>query len=382
MGFKELIQDVTDLAQDSIDSIQSEIALQKESQQKLREEMNRRISSFTQSILNKLTEGANSTLLLANQSDVIVSYTEAFYQFFYLPANNTASSKLTFYPDHQKALKSIKKYFSTYTDDEQFLMQFKDDQGQSLVLTTGGIHFKVLFPENSAFYAIGKLEKKNLSNLNLVDTEDSLAFLINGYPLILIPKTSLNQTDTLSLFAFLKRLNVGDFVITNDQIHDFILSKLDSLHVEQVTAHLASQEKLLYFAWGLDNMNSNKFLICTTAKIFIYDEEISLEREFFYNEITDMTTEPSSINLFDLSLSIGVNPNDIIIKSANETETISILYQKEAQHVINLFSKYKTLSNTNDDPLTLLEQLGTLKEKGILTEDEFLEKKKELLSKI
>jgi hypothetical protein len=32
--------------------------------------------------------------------------------------------------------------------------------------------------------------------------------------------------------------------------------------------------------------------------------------------------------------------------------------------------------------MTLLERLGVLKEKGILTEDEFLEKKKELLSKI
>ncbi|MDI3536085.1 MAG: PH domain-containing protein [Eubacteriaceae bacterium] len=382
MGFKDLIQDVTDLAQDSIDSIQSEIALKKESQQKLREEMNRRISSFTQTILKKLTEGANSTILLNSETDVIVSYVEAFYQFFYLPANNTASSKLTFFPDHEKALKSIKKYFSTYSDDEQFLMQFKDDQGQSLVLTDDGLHFKVLFPENSAFYGIGKLEKANLSNLNLVDSEDSLAFLVNGYPLILIPKTSLNQTDTLSLFAFLKRLNAGDFVITNSQIHDFILSKLDSQHVEQVTAHLDSQEKLLYFAWGLDNMNSNKFLICTTSKLFIYDKEISFEKEFFYKEITDLSSQPSSISLLDVSLSIGINPNDIIIKTAKDTETISILYPKEAQHVIDLYKKYKTLNETNDDPMTLLERLGVLKEKGILTEDEFLEKKKELLSKI
>ncbi|MCL2722769.1 MAG: SHOCT domain-containing protein [Treponema sp.] len=35
-----------------------------------------------------------------------------------------------------------------------------------------------------------------------------------------------------------------------------------------------------------------------------------------------------------------------------------------------------------DDPIKLLEKLGELKSAGVLTEDEFSEKKKELLSRI
>ncbi|WKY48252.1 PH domain-containing protein [Eubacteriaceae bacterium ES3] len=382
MGFKDLIQDVTDLAQDSIDSIQSEIALKKEAQQRLREEMNRRISAYTDTLVKKLTENASPACLLNTDTDVIVSFTESFSQYYYLPVNNSASSKLVFYPNHQNAIKSIRKYFFNYTDDEQFLMQFKDAQGQTLILTTTGLHFKVLFPENAAFYVIGKLKKEELCDLNLVDTEDSLAFLVNGYPLILIPKTSFSPTDSLSLLAYLKRLNSQDYSISTRQIHDFIFSKLDIDHIEKIKPHLSEHEELLYFAWGLDNMNSNKFLICTTLKIIVFDEEISSEKEYLYKEITRLTTKPNTVNLFDISLSIGINPDDIIIETSQSTETISILYSKEAQHVVDLYTKYKTLNNNEADPVTLLERLGVLKEKGVLTESEFLEKKKELLAKI
>jgi membrane protease subunit (stomatin/prohibitin family) len=39
-------------------------------------------------------------------------------------------------------------------------------------------------------------------------------------------------------------------------------------------------------------------------------------------------------------------------------------------------------SNENEDTIKLLKQLGELKEAGILTEEEFAEKKKELLNKL
>ena len=51
MSFKDLIKDVSNFAQDSLDSFQEEVALKKEEQQRLREEMNRRINHYKEEIM-------------------------------------------------------------------------------------------------------------------------------------------------------------------------------------------------------------------------------------------------------------------------------------------------------------------------------------------
>ena len=390
MSFKDLIKDVSNFAQDSIDSIQEDIALKKEEQQRLREEMNRRIGQYREEIMEKLLKNPKSQPLIIDDTSTIISFTESFYHELYLPASNASNSQLNFYPEYDNTMKDISKIFSNFTEEEQFLMEYKDSKEQTLLLSTSNLYFKIIFPEKNSFYCVSHLELKDLYHFAVEEIEQNVTFLINDFPLITIPKEKLPYSDLLSLKNYLKRLKSRNFSIKPDEIHSFILSKLSPETIHILQAHLNPEENLIYFAWGLDSINSNKFVACSNKKIFIYDQEISSTKNFYYDTIQSITTQSSTINLLDFSLSIGTNPNELVIKTTDKTEIISILYAKEAQKVIDVyqnFSKKNPKNNDNhlkqyNDPIILLEKLAKLREVGVLTDEEFKIKKEEILNRL
>lgn len=390
MSLKDLIKDVSDFAQDSIDSLQEEIALKKEEQQRLREEMNRRINHYQAEIMEKLLQTGHDKAFLTHDSAVIISFTESFYHHLYLPAGNASNSQLNFYPEYDNTMKDISKIFSNFTDQEQFLMKYKDPNEQMLLLSTDNLYFKIIFPENKAFYCLGHLPLNQLYRFNVEEVDQIITFFVNDVPLITASQNDLPSSDLLSLKNYLCRLDTQNFDINPDEIHQFILAKLNPKTIAILQEHLDPEETLVYFAWGLDSMNSNKFIACTNKKIFSYDQEISSNQNFYYHRIRSITTQPSAINLLDLSLSIGINPNELHIKTLDQTEIISILYAREAQKVIEIYQQFakenpstqKNSKTQSEDAIALLEKLATLKESGILTEAEFNTKKEEILSRI
>lgn len=388
MSFKDLIKDVGNFAQEGIDSIQEEIALKKEEQQRLREEMNRRISCYREEIMENLLINPKDKPLIIDDASVILSFTESFYYNLYLPASNASNSHLSFYPEYDKNIKDFSKTFSNFSKDEHFLMGYRDLNEEILLLSTDNLYFKIIFPENNAFYCLGQLPLKDLYSFNIQENEHYIIFSVNDLALISIVKKELPYIDLICLKEYLIRLKNRNFDISPDQVDQLILSKLNSSTIEILKKHLKADENLLYFAWGLDSINSNKFVACTNKKVFLYDKEINLCKSFYYQEITAITTKPSSINIMDISLSIGINPNDLIIKTKDEIEVISILYSKEAQRVIEIYQKFtkelpkKTNSNKQEDPIELLEKLAKLRQEGILTEEEFKTKKEDILSRL
>lgn len=397
MGFKDLLKNVSDFAQDGIDSIQEEIALKKEEQQRLREEMNQRINHYRAEIMEKLLAKTQDQPLILDNASVVTAFTDSFYHDLYLPASNASHSQLSFYPEYDTTMKEFSKLFSNFTNQEQFLMCYKGPKEQTLLLSTSTLYFKIVFPENNAFYCIGQLDLKDLYQFDIQKFDDSIHFLINDLALITVKEENLLTNDLLSLENYLSRLANRDFVITPNQIHQFILTKLNAKTIQILQEHLDPTESLLYFAWGLNSINSNKFVACTDKKIFLYDHEINLSKYFYYSDITSITTQASTINLLDLSLSIGTNPNDLTIKSSEKDQTISILYAKEAKNVIAIYQKFSEptpikespiseasldASKSQEDPLALLEKLAQLKEAGVLSESEFKAKKADLLSRL
>ncbi len=389
MSFKDLIKDVSNFAQDSLDSFQEEVALKKEEQQRLREEMNRRITHYKEDLMQKLLQAPKDKALI-NAGSAIISFTESFYHDLYLPASNASHFQLTFYSGRDNPVKDMTKIFSDFTAQELLLMAYKDSQEQRILLTTDHLYFKVLFPDNKAFYCLGHLNLADLSSLELAEDDQEIFFLINDVPLLRVPKETLSASDLLSLKNYFQRLNNQNFDIKLAEIHQFILAKLNSQTIEILKEHLAPNETLVYFAWGLDSRNSNKFVACTTKKIFFYDREISLIQGFYYHDITAISAQASSINLLDLSLSIGTNPHELKIKTADQSKTISILYEKEAQKVIAIYRRFANdvypaesqPLKPQDDGLALLEKLADLKEAGILTQAEFDAKKEDILSRL
>ena len=328
----------------------------------------------------------NKPLIIAD-SAMIMSFTESFYDDLYLPASNAPQSQLTFYPESDD---DIPKIFSDFTAQEHLLMEYKDSREQGILLTTDHLYFKIIFPDNKAFYCLGHLNLANLYHFTVEESDQEIIFLINDFSLLKVAKDDLSTSDLLSLKNYCHRLSTQHFDINLAEIHHLILAKLDSQTVAILQEHLAPDETLVYFAWGLDSMNSNKFVACTSQKIFLYDHEINLIQSFYYDRITAISTQATTINLLDLSLSIGINPHELSIKTADQRKTINILYEKEAKKVIDVYQRFAKESSSGqakplkpqEDGLDLLEKLASLKAAGILTSAEFDAKKEDILNRL
>lgn len=405
MGLKDLFKDVTDLAKESIDSIQTEIALKKEEQERLRAEMDQRIKAYTDSLVEQLINPAEVPAhpLINAGDDEVVAFTGNFCEQLLLPANSPISTKIDMYPFAEKVLKNVLKAFPSYNIQEKFLFQFKDSKGQILLLTSSNLYFKIQFPENLSFFAIGLIPKDKLFSLAIKKDEAHCALLVNDITLITTPVEEVKSIDIVTLTEYLRRLSNNDFVITADQVDTFIAAKLDPTTQELVKSFLEPDEQLVYFAWGLGSLVSKKFITCTNQKIVLYDRDLSIKKSFPYDQILSLSTQPSTVSFLDLSLTLGMNPNDLEIKTADAIETISILYAREAERVVQLYASFKqegapsaaanqapgqtqtgtaTTDPAPEDPIAMIEKLAVLKEKGIISEEEFIHKKQELLAKL
>ncbi|MCG2731030.1 MAG: SHOCT domain-containing protein [Acetobacterium sp.] len=400
MGFKDLFKDVTDLAKESIDSIQADLALKKEEQERLRAEMDQRIKTYTDSLMEQLAMPVDvpGRPLISSGDDELVSFTQMFSEKMLLPANSASATKIDMHPYEEKVLKTVLKAFPTYNMQEKFLFQFKDSNGQMILLTTSNLYFKILFPENNSFFAVGCLPKEKLYDISINRGDEQCTLIVNSITLITIPTAEIKTIDTITLTEYLCRLKKNDLMITDDQVDAFIQAKLDPTTRELVKTFLETDEKLIYFAWGLDSLVSKKFLTCTSQKIILYDRDLTTKKTFTYDQILSLTTQPSTVSFLDLSLTLGMNPNDTEIKTADAIETISILYPREAERVIQIYTAHKPEgiqkgttegsftqqpeANAQEDPIAMIEKLAGLKDKGIISEEEFNQKKQELLAKL
>ncbi|WP_170253834.1 SHOCT domain-containing protein [Acetobacterium paludosum] len=406
MGLKDLFKDVTDLAKDSIDSIQADLALKKEEQERLRAAMELRIKIFTDTLLGQLMNNIDPLArpFIDTGDAALVAFTEDFSLKLLLPANGSSATKIDMHPYEENILKNVLKTFTSYHPQEKFLFQFKDSQGQIILVTTANLYFKIVFPENASFYSIGSIPKEKLIDIGISRDDQQFQLLVNNVPLISTPAAEIQNFDYVTLSEYLRRIKAKDFAIDEDQISAFISLKLDPTTLEITNKFIDNNEKLVYFAWGLDSLSSKKFIICTDHKIILYDRELNTDKCFNYDEITSISTQKNTVSFLDLSLTLGMNPNDTEIHTADGVETIHILYSREAERLIQVYNHYKseasprtTQANSDvqpetaddqqpsiplKDPIAMIEKLAVLKEKGMITEEEFNQKKKDLLEKL
>ncbi|WP_303866555.1 SHOCT domain-containing protein [Acetobacterium wieringae] len=404
MGLKDLFKDVTDLAKESIDSIQADLALKKEEQERLRAEMDQRIKTYTDTLVEQLVNPPEvpAQSLINASDDEVLKFTKDFNDKLLMPANSPVSTKISLHPDDEKALKNVTKTFPGYNLEEKFLFQFRDDKGQTLLLTTSNLYFKIVFPENQSFFAVGSIPREKLFCITINQGDAHCTILVNQISLITTPVEEVKAIDIITLTEYLKRLGGNDFAIDDNQVDSFIAAKLDPTTREIVAGFLEPGEKLVYFAWGLGSLVAKKFITCTSQRIVLYDRELNSKKSFPYDQILSLTTQPSTVSFLDLSLTLGMNPNDTEIKTIDAIETISILYAREAERVIQIYQAHtpdaataatpehspaeplqtEATEQTAEDPIAMIEKLAGLKEKGIISEEEFNQKKQELLAKL
>ena len=360
--------------------------------------------------LNSAFTSDKQAMLDGLSEEKLMDFTKDFYVKILLPANSTAISNIYMFPYiTEKMIKKISATYPGFSSFDKPLVYLQDKDGQEFILTHNNFYFKTCIPEDKRYFSTGMIPNQRLSDFSLVLSNDQYLYTCNGIVLGSIATGIFIETDYITLTNYFDSIRTRDFVITVEEIDSIIRKKIgNDLYLKIKSYTVDEDEKLTYFAWGLDSILAKDYIICTTNQIMIMNRELlgasSNVKQFYYEDITSMTTVQNrgEDDLFSMILTAAFKQCDLTISVAGATEKISTLNKIEAERVIKIYhenrKKIKDSSKAMnsysapapvqqpvqqmEDPIAQLEKLAMLKERGIIDQEEFNQKKIELLSRI
>lgn len=143
---------------------------------------------------------------------------------------------------------------------------------------------------------------------------------------------------------------------------------------------LSEDEKIVYLVEGRNKTTKHHIILVATDRRLIF-----IDKEFMYGlKVEDFSYEKVSSIQYEKSLMLA----SIDIQISENTLEIDGVGKYEAElfceKVRDFMSRPKEYFQPKTKPSVLdqLEQLGRLKENGVVTEEEFLEQKKKLIGKL
>lgn len=374
-------------------------------------EMNNKASQFAEEIINKIEENYKEDLdgfFSANSKDVVMKYTKDFYEKILLPASSMKKSYISMYPyiDSSQNDKLIKT-FGVMEDLTNVIVHIKDKESQEFVLTYDNFYFKLALPEDKKYFSIGHISAMKVSLFSLIKKEGYYSFMCDDVEVGQLKIVDGREEDFITLNKFFEDMKNQDFEITNEEIDKTIQKKIGIGKYEEIKKYFVDDDELMiFFAWGGDGSD---YTVCTTNQIIAVDKEAfgySMNaKQFFYDDIQSVTavqnTNDSSLTgmLFDAVWSSVFKDSDLKISAIGSYMTIKGMKKIEADRIVAIYNAFKKdikkfdrdarmlqsqalVQQEQPDILDQLEKLGKLKEAGILTEEEFNQKKASLLEKL
>ena len=124
-------------------------------------------------------------------------------------------------------------------------------------------------------------------------------------------------------------------------------------------------------------------------------------KQFYYEDITSASTEQNSDSttltgyIIDSAITAATKTCDLYFSVAGAKTKIKTLYKSEAERIVAIYHQYRKAAKTaaqpsvivqqatlTESPLEQLKKLSELKELGIISEEEFNQKKADLLAKL
>ncbi len=420
MGFKDLLKnaaskatemanDVSQKVSEGVAQVQENAAVKKEAEALYASEMNalcKKISLENANLLQSSFEEEKESLFLGLSEEQLLAFTKEFYEKILLPANSTAKSTVYMFPYiTEKMITKITGTTPSFSSFEKPLVFLQDKDGQEFILTPTNLYYKTCLKEDKKYYSTGVISAQNLFDFSLVLSNELYLYTCNGVVLGSISSSTLIETDYITLTNYFESIKAKDFIITDEEIDSIIRKKIGNDLYNKIKQYTVNQdEKLIYFAWGLDSLFAKDYIICTTEQIMIMNRELigvsTNIKQFYYEDITSMTTiqNRGEDALFAKLLTAAFKQCDLAIYVAGTTEKINTLNKIEAERVIKIYHTYRkimkdsaktvqtvmteTAVQQTEDPIAQLEKLALLKDKGIIDQEEFNQKKLELLSRI
>lgn len=336
----------------------------------------------------------------------IMSFAKEFYSKILLPANSVKKSYITMYPYlNDKITKTFVKKFSNHGENEQDIIHIKDPKNQEFLLTTKNFYFKVCLEENEKYFAMGQVPCANINTFSLEKHDSYYTFKCDTFELAKLAINDSYEEDFVTLNNYFKCIEEKDFEITDEEVDSLIKEKIgDKVYSEVKKYMVYDDELMLYFAWGLDSLTAKDYIVCTNKQIIILDREMfgatANVKQLYYEDISAMSTNQNSKSndltgfLLDTAVTALTNTCELMINFAGGVHKIETLLKPEAERVVEIYHQCRKArkeaekqpvviqAQQQPDVLEQIQKLSALKDAKIITEEEFNEKKADLLAKL
>ncbi|KAB1232864.1 PH domain-containing protein [Chryseobacterium viscerum] len=143
---------------------------------------------------------------------------------------------------------------------------------------------------------------------------------------------------------------------------------------------ISKEEKIVYLVEGRNKINNHHIILVATDRRVIF-----VDKEFMYGlKVEDFSYSKISSIQYETSLllaSIDIQVTDDIVEIDGVGKYHAELFCEKVRHFMSRPEEY-TQQKSEPSVLDQLEQLGRLKESGVLSEEEFNDQKKKLMEKL
>lgn len=368
-------------------------------------------SAWTEDVKNKILgafESDRPTIFHNLETSVIDKFTKEYYEMMVLPGSRPNITCLTMKPNiSEKAVKAMVKNFTSYDGTEIPIVHVKENNGFELILTQNNLFFRFKYQGNKDIWSEEKIPVQQINAIQVELKEGIGEVLINGVKLEEVKISGCYKQDFISLNHYFARLIKQDFVMEVEQIDSNIREKIgDNIYGQVKKYFIDEDEKLLFYAGGLDSLTAIDYVACTDQQVIFVNREMlgatADVKQFYFEDVTSMATIQNSqsndllVAMIDTALTSALKVCNLEITVAGSKESINTLFLVEATRIIAIYHEARkkakqakqqpiqaaVVQNAEPDILGQIEKLSKLKEAGVLTEEEFAVKKTELLSKL
>ena len=391
-------------------------------------EMTAKARASSEEIINKVNENYKEDMdgfFNGKEKKDIFKYTKDFFEKILLPANSKDKTYITMYPHvSSKMNEKLIKTFGENIPYDAILMHIRDTEGQEFLLTYDKLYFKMLLEEDKKFPVLGSIPTMKVSLFSLKKETDCYVFTCDEVEVGRIKINAGKESDFVSLNKYFSDMKNSDFAITDEEIDSVIKEKIGAFMVTEIENECDDNELLQFFTYN----SSGGYVACTTEKIIVADKQsggnVSNISRYYYDEIKNIETKQDATNLGNstVSSSLGGMLAEMAVQAAVESAVDSFLkdvcdleirgegiYKRmggmvkiEADRIVAIFNRFKKENRNAEkvkevpvqpqmiiqenqsqpDVLEQIEKLAKLKDAGILTEEEFNQKKAVLLEKL
>lgn len=410
MGFKDLLKNAKDAASNAVSGVMETVEQKKAEKAAYEAEMSQKAKDKAQEIINTILEYKNENTLFGGiPKDEVMSFTKEFYDKLLMPASSVALTKIAMFPYvDDKEVEKIRKTLTNYDGSESPIIVLRAENKQYILITYDTLYFALRLEEDNKFYVLGQIPTTEISDLTFEITDEFAKVVCDGYTIAQFKTDKTIKEDFLSLTNYFECIKKHDFEITNEEVDVLVKEKIGSKIVSELKKYMVYDDELfVYFAWGLDSLAAKDYIVCTNKQIIVMDRETfgatNNIKQFYYEDITSASTEQNSNStsisgtLLDAALTAATKTCDLYFSVAGTRTKIKTLYKSEAERIVAVYHQYRKETKTanaqpqvvvqqsaqsSDDPLEQLKKLASLKEMGIINEEEFNQKKADLLAKL